>query len=47
MMLKTCDIVGLGKHADDPLVTLEGENNIVGTSKRSKTWDDIQKVMSQ
>lgn len=29
--LKTHDIVGPGKHADDTLVILEEENNIAGT----------------
>lgn len=47
MTLKTQDIVGHGKHAEDPLV-IPKEKDIIGGSVMGKnTLDDIQKGLSQ
>lgn len=47
MTLKTQDIVGHEKHAEDPLVIPKEEDIIGGSARGKNTWDDIQKGLSQ
>lgn len=43
--LKTRDITGPERHADDPFVIPE-EDISVGSAKGKKTWNDIQKSLT-
>lgn len=48
MTFKTRDIVGLGKHDEDPVVIPEEEDtNVGGSARRIKTWDEICKGLYQ
>lgn len=47
MTLKTHGIMGPMKHVQDPVVIPEEEDTVGGSAKRNKTWDEIQKSMSQ
>lgn len=44
--MKTCDIVEPERHAEDPFVILE-EDTSVGSARGKKTWNDIQKSLTQ
>lgn len=44
--LKTCEIIGPRKHANNPFVILE-EYISVGSVRGKKTWNNTQKSLTQ
>lgn len=47
MKIKTHDIVEHGKNAEDPLVIPKEDEPSSGSTKRTKSWNEIEKGMSQ
>lgn len=47
MTIKTQDIVRPGKNVEDPLVISKEEEPVGDNAKRIKSWNEIQKGLSQ